>query len=269
MPTSLPELIRHADLSPILRERLTLAEDGSSVRLRQAEHTLSSVYLPIYDVTMPGAPASASLSDDLARYGDELGFLAATQIDGVLGNPFDDRLDDQQLVELDRFTRGLHAINFFGTQQHGLLFLRVHERLVKSVKYDHGKFFSNVLRQLGMHPERIVIVLPGSAVAHKTFLGYLTRSYQDHGFKVADQLPDAGRILAVESDMARPDYVLMDAGRALGDGTVKALVGYARRVNVPLIFNGVTDEAQFHLLRQYEVQLMQGPLFAQARPHPA
>lgn len=266
MPISLPELLRHADLSPVLRDRLTLSEDGSSARLQHGDHTLSSVYLPVYDVTMPGAPASASLEEDLARYGDELGFLAATRIDGALGNPFDDQLDDQQLVELDRFTRGLHAINFFGTQQHGLLFLRVHERLVKSVKYDHGKFFSNVLRQLGMHPERIVIVLPGSAVAHKTFVGYLTRSYQNHGFKVADQLPDAGRILSVESDMARPDYVLMDAGRALGDGTVKALVSYAQRMRVPLIFNGVSDEAQFHLLRQYEVRLMQGPLFTQLGP---
>jgi EAL domain-containing protein (putative c-di-GMP-specific phosphodiesterase class I) len=266
MPISLPELIRHADVSPVLRERLVLAEDGRSVTARHGERTLASAYLPVYDVTMPGAPASASFAEGIARYADELGFLAATQIDGTISNPFDDALDDQQLVELDRLTRGLHAINFFGTQRHGLLFLRVHERLVKSIKYDHGKFFSNVLRHLGMHPERIVIVLPGSAVAHRTFLGHLTRSYQDHGFKVADQLPDAGRILAVESEMARPDYVMMDANRALRDGTVKALVGYARRMGVPLIFNGVTDEAQFDLLRQYEVQLMQGPVFAEVAP---
>ena len=72
-------------------------------------------------------------------------------------------------------------------RQYGLLFLRVHERLLKSVKYDHGKHFSSVLQRFGLPAERIVIELPAVAVAHKTFLGYLTRSYQHHGFKVADK----------------------------------------------------------------------------------
>jgi EAL domain-containing protein (putative c-di-GMP-specific phosphodiesterase class I) len=130
------------------------------------------------------------------------------------------------------------------------------------VKYDHGKQFSSVLQRFGLPPERIVIELPAVAVAHKTFLGYLTRSYQHHGFKVADKLPDPGRILAVESEMARPDYIKMDAGIALRDGMVKALVAYAQRVRIPLIFDGVVDETQCELLRQHDVRFMQGPVFA-------
>ena len=68
-------------------------------------------------------------------------------------NPFDpfERIeDDPQLVALDRMSRALHAINFFGAQRHGLLFLRVHERLLKSVKYDHGQHFSTVLVSFGL-----------------------------------------------------------------------------------------------------------------------
>ncbi len=120
-----------------------------------------------------------------------------------------------------------------------------------------------MLRHFGLSPERIVIELPAAAVAHKTFLGYLTKSYQHHGFKVADKLPDPGRILAVESEMASPDYIKMDAAIALRDGMVKALVGYAQRVKIPIIFDQVADETQFSLLRQYDVRLMQGPVFAQ------
>ncbi|MET5013114.1 EAL domain-containing protein, partial [Burkholderia pseudomallei] len=72
-----------------------------------------------------------------------------------------------------------------------------------------------------------------------------------------------GRILAVDSDMARPDYSKMDAASALREGMVKALVGYAQRVRSPLIFDHVVDETQFEQLRQYDVRLVQGPVFSQ------
>ncbi len=268
IPASLPELIERAGaISPYMREHLALVPDPvphACVHLN--EQTLESAYAPIYDVTMPGATQSASLQDNIARFGDELGFAALTLIDGEPGHPFHDRLDDPSLVALDRLTRALHTINFFGAHRHGLLFLRVHERLLKSVKYDHGKHFSSILRQFGIDPAHIVIELPEAAVAHKTFLAYLTKSYQHHGFKVAAKLPDAGRILAVESDMARPDYVKMNAGLALRDCMVKALSAYAHRMHVPLIFDNVADEAQFGLLRQYDVELMQGPVFAPVAP---
>jgi EAL domain-containing protein (putative c-di-GMP-specific phosphodiesterase class I) len=265
IPPTIPELVARAGALPFLREHLALDDGARAACARLRGLTLDSAYEPIYDVTMPGAPQSASLSDTIERFGDELGFQAVTQVGGAPFDPFDAVIDDQSLVALDRLARSLHAINFFGAQRHGLLFLRVHERLLKSVKYDHGKHFSSVLTRFGLQPERIVIELPAAAVAHKTFLGYLTKSYQHHGFKIADKLPDPGRILAVESDMARPDYIKMDAAIALRDGMVKALVGYAQRVHIPLIFDQVADEAQFELLRQHDVRLMQGPVFS----HPA
>ncbi|ACR27884.1 EAL domain-containing protein [Burkholderia glumae] len=266
IPPTIPELVDRASQLPYLREHLALAPGGDTAIASLPGLTLESVYEPIYDVTMPGAPQSSSFADAIERYGDELGFQAVLRASGAPYDPFDAIADDPTLVAVDRLSRALHAINFFGPQRHGLLFLRVHERLLKSVKYDHGKHFSTVLRSFGLSPERIVIELPAAAVAHKTFLGYLTRSYQHHGFKVADKLPDPGRILAVESDMARPDYIKMDAAIALRDGMVKALVGYAQRVRIPIIFDHVIDEAQFLLLRQYDVRLMQGPAFTQPAP---
>jgi EAL domain-containing protein (putative c-di-GMP-specific phosphodiesterase class I) len=265
---TIPELVARAADHPFLGEHLAM---GTGVHSHQAvarrrDVELLSAYEPIYDISVHSG--AQSLTADLAsaaRFGDELGFQAVTlrEQGGQLApyDPFSDGLDDPELVALDRMVRALHAINFLGDQQHGLLFLRVHERLLKSVKYDHGRHFSNVLVSFGLNPGRIVIELPPAAVAHRTFLGYLTKSYQRYGFKVAGNLPNAGQILSV-SDAPRPDFVKMDATSALRDSMVKPLVSYAARLRIPLIFNRVTDAAQFEQLQQYDVRFVQGPVFA-------
>ncbi len=269
IPLTIPELVERAASHPFLGEHLAMGSGlhAHEAVARRGAITLTSAYEPIFDISTHAIP-QALLADPVnaARFGDELGFQAvALRTDAAVSapvfDPFDDRLDDPNLVAIDRMVRALHAINFFGAQRHGLLFLRVHERLLKSVKYDHGRHFSNVLVSFGLNPGRIVIELPPAAVAHRNFLGYLTKSYQHYGFKVAGNLPNAGQILSV-SDMARLDFVKMDAGVALRDSMVKPLVGYANRLRIPLIFNGVADAAQYDLLQQYDVRFVQGPLFA-------
>jgi EAL domain-containing protein (putative c-di-GMP-specific phosphodiesterase class I) len=262
---TIPELVARASDHPFLGEHIAMGtgpRHGQAIA-RHGGIELCSAYEPIYDVTVHGLEQTLSSEPSSAeRFGDELGFQAVTlHAEGTPCDAFSDAVDDPELVALDRMVRALHAINFLGSKQHGLLFLRVHERLLKSVKYDHGRHFSNVLVSFGLNPGRIVIELPPAAVAHRTFVGYLTKSYQRYGFKVAGNLPNAGQILSV-SDMARLDFVKMDAGAALRDSMVKPLVTYASRLRIPLIFNRVTDAAQFDLLLQYDVRFVQGPLFA-------
>ena len=267
IPPTIPNLIARAADHPFLGEHLVMGTGvHSDVALAQFDgFELASAYEPIFDISVHAlAQSLSSGAEGVDRFGDELGFQAVTQrLDGApfdAFDPFDRIADDQELVALDRMSRALHAINFFGAQRHGLLFLRVHERLLKSVKYDHGRHFSSVLLSFGLNPSRVVIELPASAVAHKTFLGYLTTSYQRYGFKVAGNLSNAGQILSV-SETARLDFIKMDAAVALRDAMVKPLVGYASRLRVPLIFNRVTDEPQFLALQQYDVRFVQGPLF--------
>jgi EAL domain-containing protein (putative c-di-GMP-specific phosphodiesterase class I) len=271
IPLTIPELVAHAAEHPFLGEHVMLGtgehSDVAVARFHDIE--LGSAYEPIFDITVHALAQSLGSAPNLAdRFGDELGVQAVTlQFDGTpldIANLFELIADDQELVAIDRMARALHAINFFGAQRHGLLFLRVHERLLKSVKYDHGKHFSRVLTSFGLNPSRVVIELPSAAVAHRTFLGYLTKSYQHYGFKVAGNLQNAGQILSV-SDKERLDFIKMDARHALRDSTVKPLVGYANRLNIPLIFDHVADETQFDLLQQYDVRFVQGPLFATRR----
>ncbi|HEX7912751.1 MAG TPA: EAL domain-containing protein [Paraburkholderia sp.] len=266
LPT-IPNLIARAADHPFLGQHLMMGQGmHHDVALAQfGGLELTSAYEPIFDISVHALAQSLSCgAEGVDRFGDELGFQAVTQrLDAApfeVFDPFDRIADDQELVALDRMSRALHAINFFGAQRHGLLFLRVHERLLKSVKYDHGLHFSTILVSFGLNPSRVVIELPAAAVAHKTFLGYLTTSYQRYGFKVAGNLSNAGQILSV-SETARLDFIKMDAGIALRDAMVKPLVGYAGRLRVPLIFNGVVSETQFEALQQYDVRFVQGPLF--------
>ena len=267
IPFTITQLVDRASAHPFLREHLRMGRGlhHDSAVAHYADLELGSAYEPIFDISVHALAQSLSSEPQSAdRFGDELGFQAVTQqlsgasVDSF--DPFEHVTDDQELVALDRMSRAMHTINFFGAQRHGLLFLRVHERLLKSVRYDHGRYFSAVLISFGINPSRIVIELPAAAVAHRTFLGYLTKSYQHYGFKVAGNLPNAGQILSV-SDMARLDFVKMDAGAALRDAMVKPLVGYANRLRIPLIFNRVATEAQFEMLQQYDVRFVQGPLF--------
>nr|WKF58442.1 hypothetical protein HUO10_002941 [Paraburkholderia busanensis] len=267
IPPTIPNLIARATDHPFLGEYLAMGHgEQSDIALARFDGVeLASAYEPIFDISVHSLAQSLTSSvESVDRFGDELGFQAVTRrLDAPpfeVFDPFDRIADDQKLVALDRMSRALHAINFFGAQRHGLLFLRVHERLLKSVKYDHGRHFSTVLVSFGLNPSRVVIELPAAAVAHKTFLGYLTTSYQRYGFKVAGNLSNAGQILSV-SETARLDFIKMDAGIALRDATVKPLVGYANRLRIPLIFNRVMDEAQFVALQQYDVRFVQGPLF--------
>ncbi|CAB3639071.1 hypothetical protein LMG24076_00125 [Trinickia soli] len=257
----IPALVERATDHPSLREHISLdMREGTAFAQFRAVR-LESAYQPIFDVSMNGFQTLWSSPDCADRFGDELGFQALTErADDELFDPFDTVADDRELVVLDRLARTLHAINFFGAQRHGMLFLRVHERLLKSVKYDHGQHFSSVLMGFGLNPSRVTIELPSVAVAHRTFLGYLVNSYQRYGFKVAGNLPNAGHILSV-SDMARLDFIKIDGGAVLRDAMAKPLLSYANRLGIPLIFDRVANETQFDSLQQFGARFVQGPLF--------
>jgi EAL domain-containing protein (putative c-di-GMP-specific phosphodiesterase class I) len=279
-PGAIAQLVELALAHAAGEDRLYLSEQARAV-VRVAGAEFGSGYESIVDFGTAAAPANvlsraegraqpqAGTPATLALAGQEIGYQGVLQGTGSHagpppGNPLAELDDAKQLVALDRLSRILHAINFFGAQRQGLLFLDVHEQLLKSVKYDHGRHFSQVLLDLGLNPARIVIGLPENAVAHRTFVSYLIKSYQSFGFKVAGTLPNAGQILAVP-EIGRLDFIKIDAASALRDGLVKPLVNYAAHLNTPLVFKQVEHEHQAAMLRQFDVRFMQGPLFAARR----
>ena len=270
-PPTTVRLVELAAGHASLAGRLSLAPSGVALGRLQCL-SFGSAYQPIYDLAAGNATQSLIADPHHAdRFGDEMGFEARTVAVGAgaaqaTRDATPDLLarveSDSQLVDLDRLARTLHVINFFGTGRGSLLFLNVHERLLKSVRYDHGRHFSSILLSFGLNPSRVVLELPETTVAHRTFLGFLTKSYQRFGFRVAGNLPNAGQVTQL-SDMARLDYLKIDTHVALRDSMVRPLVSYATRLGIPLIFKNVHTEAQFKMLQQYEVRFVQGDVFAQ------
>jgi EAL domain-containing protein (putative c-di-GMP-specific phosphodiesterase class I) len=271
---SIARLVELASSHANLAGRLSLAPSGAALGHLDGV-SFGSDYQPIFDIAAGNATQSLIAEPHAAdRFGDEVGFEARARVipletgdgAGALQRDAAPELfslveSDAQLVGLDRLARAVHTINFFGAGRGSLLFLNVHERLLKSVRYDHGRHFSTILLSFGLNPARVVIELPESAVAHKTFLGFLTKSYQSFGFKVAGNLPNAGQVTQL-SDMARLDYLKIDTNVALRDSMVRPLVNYAARLKIPLVFKNVDTEAQFTMLQQYDVRFVQGAVFA-------
>ncbi len=103
---------------PFLSQHLALetSAGGEIAVARFRGMALRSGYEPIFDVSVQGVTQSLSSAPESAdRFGDELGFQAITlRTDGTPFDPFDSIADDQELVAIDRMSRALHSMNFFG-----------------------------------------------------------------------------------------------------------------------------------------------------------
>lgn len=167
---------------------------------------------------------------------------------------------EHELIALDRLCRTLHAINFFSMSIPGFLFLNVHERLLKNIKYDHGRTFAAILIAMGLNPGQIVIEIPEAAAGHRTFLEFILENYHRNGFKVAINLPSAGLIHNLAT-LLEPDFYKIDARIACSDGSISPLVDYTKHQSIPLIFKQIDSEERLETLLLAGAQYVQGKLF--------
>ncbi|MGI4813627.1 MAG: EAL domain-containing protein [Janthinobacterium lividum] len=246
VPTSqaLEQIKRLVAAHEALSEVIHFTDEGRAIGWVD-QGRFESRFVPLLDfgtARKPGTP-STQLSDPAPHaLGWRAGLLAFNQQAVVLSSTalFASIDNASLLIALDRMTRQLHCLNFFLGSVPGLLFLPVHERLLKSVRYDHGKYFAAALLTLGFDPARVVIEIPDAAAAHRTFLEYLVTSYRSYGFKVAATLQNPGSILSLTRS-GMPDFVIADVEQALRDRMVKPLLAYAEQIGTRLIFDGVDD----------------------------
>ncbi|MGI4861297.1 MAG: EAL domain-containing protein [Janthinobacterium lividum] len=232
---------------PALRERIFFDADGQA-RARYRDAQLGSGFSRISDVADPTAPHIFGRRAVL-QVCDDAGLPVATdEFFATFGN-------DGDLIDADRLSRAVHVLNFFGQAAPGILFVPVQPRLLKSIRYDHGRYFADLLLSLGVSPASVVIEIPAVAAAHRTFLAYLVDSYRRHGFKVAAHLAGAATILALQSGKT-PHFVMIDAQQALREAMVAPLLAFAARHGVCPIFKCVDGPAALTLLRQYGVRLV-------------
>lgn len=138
---------------------------------------------------------------------------------------------DRMLVQLDRLTRTLHALNYFrGAHRTSTLFLSVEARLFGIVAEDHGAYFRMILEMLDMSPERVAVVLPASLLDDPVTLVRAAISYRIHGYRVVAQArPMVGADLE-HVFLADPHFVAFDAPEpAHADDTRRIIHALSRR----------------------------------------
>ena len=182
-------------------------------------------------------------------------------------NVFARASSDEQLVQLDRLTRTVHALNYFrDADESRSLFLNVEQRLLRHVAADHGAYFESILAQLGIAPSRVVIVLPASAVDEPVSFVRAAISYRIRGYRVLAQLRSVREADLAHVFLADPHYVAVDATPTPpspeGEGELRALVASLARRGIHPVARRIQDEAQARAARDAGFTYLQGWHFA-------
>lgn len=169
---------------------------------------------------------------------------------------------DAMLVQLDRLTRAVHALNYFPRDADGMLFLNVEPRLLKIVADNHGAYFELILKLLDIAPGRVAIVLPAAILDDPVTFVRAAISYRMRGYRVVAHLR-----LDTEADLehvflAEPHYVALDVPAASRvDETRRSVAALARR-GIHAIARHVQDETQARVAREAKFEFLQGWNFA-------
>lgn len=140
------------------------------------------------------------------------------------------------LVTLDRMLRTLHVLNYLriDPQQCNSLLLPVDTALLGAVRQGHGRFFEQLLGQLGYRPHRVVLTLRTDALHDPQQYRAALASYREHGFGVALHVNGGMPLAHLQS--AAPDYLIAatdgNAGKLRDCGI--ALIGYGPEHTLPL-----------------------------------
>ena len=90
-----------------------------------------------------------------------------------------------KLIQFDRVTRTLHALNFKKLyQENGLLFLSVQPELLQQVS-EHGKIFERILHKHSIETNRVVIQIEEALIESDKLLADAIKNYQERGYKIA------------------------------------------------------------------------------------
>lgn len=203
------------------------------------------------------------------------GLLRATAAQGALEvkQLFDTRGTLAELIQLDRLSRLLHAINFsLVPVEPAWLFLNVHpEVFVHGRRF--GRFFEEMLAISALPAHSLVIEVLESAIADEGRLAAGVHYYRQHGCLIA--LDDFGanssnldRVLRLQPDIVKLDRTLI--GRAAVDATARRLllrlVALLQEVGIMVVIEGIETEQEAIIALDSNAEFGQGYLFAKAGP---
>lgn len=170
-----------------------------------------------------------------------------------------------KLVQFDRVSRTLHVLNFKQIYaENGLLFLKVHPKLLTSVN-QHGKVFEFILHSNSIPTNRVVIEIQEALIEEDKQLAEAIDNYRDRGYRIAIDGFGSAKSHVDRLWKFAPDFVKLDAGLIQqaehDDRTRKALAGLVKVIKdlgAQPIFNGISTQVQLNIAIESGATLFQG-----------
>jgi EAL domain-containing protein (putative c-di-GMP-specific phosphodiesterase class I) len=167
--------------------------------------------------------------------------------------------NDEQLVNLDRLCRAIHALNYFNkTSSSDKLFVSVHPRLLENVKIDHGRAFEDFLNLIGVRTSRVTIEIPPIINRYKELLRRVINNYRSRGYQIAASHGDSSSSLMPELGSLYPDIVRIEAYDLLHHHAVDALIKRIHHFGASILVWNIETFDQLTAARRAGADYLQG-----------
>jgi EAL domain-containing protein (putative c-di-GMP-specific phosphodiesterase class I) len=222
---------------------------------------LNSAFQPIYD----------SEAGDL--YGHEA--ILIPSLGGELSSTADFAFtyaeQTRKLVQFDRVSRTLHVLNFKQIYaENGLLFLKVHPKLLTSVN-EHGKIFEYILHSNSVPTSRVVVEIQEGQIEQDKQLTEAIDNYRDRGYRIAIDGFGSVRSRIDRLWKVAPDFVKLDSSLVQqaesNDRVRKALPGLVKAIkdlDAQAVINGIDTQVQLNIAIESGATLFQGDFLGKA-----
>ncbi|MBA3755389.1 MAG: EAL domain-containing protein [Nitrosomonas sp.] len=216
---------------------------------------LTSVFQPIFSITAGKTMGHAAYirskaNDDVALWPWQIFSLASK---------------DEQLVDLDRLCRAIHALNYYfnNISKSDNLFVDVHPRLLESVKDDHGRAFENFLDLIGVKTSRVVIEIPAIVNRNWKLLQHVITNYRSRGYQIAADYSGTRSDWMVELGSLYPNIVRIEAGDLIRHEAITPLVDTIHSFGASLLVRDIETSGQLAAAIRAGADYLQGNLLGE------
>ena len=167
---------------------------------------------------------------------------------------------DEQLVDLDRLCRVIHALNFHfnNASKAGKLFVEVHPRLLESVKDDHGRAFENFLSLIGVRTSQVVIEIPITVNRNWKLLQHVITNYRSRGYQIAANYSGTQTDWMTELGSLYPDIVRISAGDLAHHPDITSLVDTIHNFSANLLVRDIETPIHLEMALRHQADFLQG-----------
>ncbi len=250
----------------IAKDEFELIQSATDYSLKRADNgwisgyfyqcEITSVFQPIFGIVAEktighAAHIRSSTNDDAALWPWQVFSLAAK---------------DEQLVDLDRLCRAIHALNyhFNHASKTDRLFVDVHPRLLESVKDDHGRAFENFLGLIGMETSRVVIEIPVIVNRNWKLLQHVITNYRSRGYQIAADYSGNRSDWMAELGSLYPNFVRIEANDLVRHEAITALVDTIHRFGANLLVRDIETSGQLAAAIRSGADYLQGNLLGKS-----